>query len=128
MYALPSSVSVKSHGGGCCLVLHTTFSEGIFYHAPVSSFSLRAMQAGAVFVLHTRRNFFLYSLLPKIFLYRKRIGVIRIYLKERIERLVGQRRQKMERAMPLQANVANNTTLLFLLTSYIRTGKKKPNR
>ena len=47
---------------------------------------------------------------------------------ERIERLVGQRRQKTESAMPLQANAANNTIFVFLLlTSYIRTGKKKRN-
>ena len=47
---------------------------------------------------------------------------------ERFERLVGQRRQKTESAMPLQANAANNTIFVFLLlTSYIRTGKKKRN-
>ena len=88
----------ESHAGGCCLCF-----------APPP-------------------QFLLYSLLLKTFLYRKRIGVIRIYSKERFERLVGQRRQKTESAMPLQANAANNTIFVFLLlTSYIRTGKKKRN-
>ena len=124
MYALPSSDSVKSHGGGCCLVLHTTFSEGIFYHALPSSFSLRAMQAGAVFVFHTRHNFFLYSLLPKIFLYRKRIGVIRIYLKERIEQLVGQRRQKNgKRDAPASERSEQHNFVFFV--NFIHTDGKE---
>ena len=88
----------ESHAGGCCLCF-----------APPP-------------------QFLLYSLLLKTFFVQETDWGNKNMFEERFERLVGQRRQKTESAMPLQANAANNTIFVFLLlTSYIRTGKKKRN-